>query len=269
MTAGRRSPAAAVVLVFLCGQSCTVDYLVTRQGDVDPLGAADGGHVALTCYVLSPAGPVLLVAADMDTGYIRVANRWVSPEGLNTISAMAYDGSMFLVVADDGSGASWYSLWPKSEHLIWLASAAQYEGVGWTGSGWIAPRGDASLSGLARYSSTATLAADEPSALLPDMHYAHFTTDGERLYGIGNSANEVEVRSLSTGAVVHSAPLVQWDGWIAGLSVVGRTLFLLSGASGDRFATIFSLDLDGGALVERARIPGVMPGGLHCTASVL
>lgn len=269
-----RSLAAAVILAALSGPACTVDYVVTREEDVDQLGAKDGGHAAITCYVLSPAfgqGPLLLVSADLDTGYLQVANRWVSSSGLSAIWALAYDGSSFLVAAEDESGSSWYSLWPGSEHLIWLASPADYQGLGWTGTDWIASRDETGMSGLARYSSTAALVAGEPSALLPDMQYTHFTTDGARLYGIGrgSGSSAIEVRSLSTGAVVQNVPFVRWNGWIGGLSVVGRTAYLLSSPAGDRFATIFSLDLDHGELVERARIPGVMPGGLHCTASRL
>lgn len=224
---------------------------------------------AIRCYVVSPTfrtpQSLPLLAADMETGLVHLVRRWENPTGITTVAGLACDESTCLMTAHDGDGTGWYSVSPTDSTLTWLGDARDEGGAAWSGAEWIAVTTSRFLPMLGRYPSLGALAEDRPTALLSISGLASaFTADRDHLYLVGLGGHRVEVRAIETGALEAEIPLSGWEGALVGLSQVDRVLFLLSSPSGERFATISSFDLDGRTLIERAVVPGVGPGGLHC-----
>lgn len=267
----------AAVVVWTTFASCTLDHLIGRgeapgPPEANTVGMGDGGQAAVTCYVLDPlfrGAATRLVSADMASGLPREVTQWTTPQDMNLGCGMAYDGNVFLVPAHNVDGTSWYALSPSTGEVQLLGGAGCAKSVGWTGTDWVAPRGDPSIAGLGRYPTLDALLADTPSAFLPGLQYAQFTAAGDGLYGINAFPHAVEVRSLSTGKLLQTAPIDPWGSGVSGMSVVGSVVYLLSSPVGELLATIFSLDLDTGALVARAKISGMRPSGLYCAYGVL
>lgn len=283
--------ASALLWLFLVGgfASCTFDVVVGdgREGvdlvvadatvgldaggpDTFPPGcalAADGGPV--TCYVLNPihgSAHLLLYSVDMVSAETNEVMRWTSAteeDGFGAPTGMAYDGTQLVVAAQ----SSWYSLDPKTASILWLGTTQYSPGVGWTGRDWIAHRGEAP-GDLARYTTVGDLGANVPSTSLSGIQYDRFTITGDCLYGTTATPDHIEMVSLQTGAKSSTARF-EFPGWLHGLSVVGRTIYLLRGFSGGELAIIFSFDLDTGAFVAHAKVPGREIGGLYCTSSAL
>lgn len=261
-----RSAGLVVVLLFLASASCTLDHLV---------GVSAGGQDADTCYVFSSGTgreETLLLSVDLSTAMHRVVARWSVSTEVGPTGAMAYDGHVFVAPAWMSGEMVWVSLDPANGHVERLAGIGSTGvlsvGLAWTGVDWVAPWSTDRGEVLARYPTLAALASGTPSLVLPTPSYPFLAVEGDRLYGASRTA-AVEVRQLATGVWVERVDLRPWDLGLNGLSVVGRVVYLLSSPSGEAFATIYSVDLDTGAQLARAKVPGVWPAGLHCAESAL